>query len=240
MPIPIRHTSASIDPRWNVQQTDDGSATLIDVATGDSMHSGCGAMAETRHVYLENSGVAQRLRRGEATRVLEIGLGTGMGLLLTAELANESRTHMTYLGLENKLTPVSLARQFWNAIPTVAPELVTAYCDRLASEQPTGNVGEYCELTILQADAATWTRHKQSRRFDAVYFDPFSPQTSPKLWTPDVFANMRDAMVIGGRLVSYCVNRQVRDAMQSVGFDVTRVPGPINGKREVLVATKTR
>ena len=41
---------------------------------------------------------------------------------------------------------------------------------------------------------------------------------------------------VNGRLVSYCVNRRVRDTLTEVGFAVNRVAGPVGGKREVLVA----
>ena len=65
-----------------VQITDDDSRTLIDPVGEVAFHSGSGALAETRHVYLKNSGVSARLACGKNTSVLEIGLGTGLGMLL--------------------------------------------------------------------------------------------------------------------------------------------------------------
>jgi tRNA U34 5-methylaminomethyl-2-thiouridine-forming methyltransferase MnmC len=39
-------------------------------------------------------------------------------------------------------------------------------------------------------------------------------------------------------LVSYCVNGQVRRALEQAGFKVMRLPGPPGGKREVLAAAR--
>ena len=48
---------------------------------------------------------------------------------------------------------------------------------------------------------------------------------------------MHDALVKKGVLVTYSAKGSVRRAMQAVGFNVERLPGP-PGKREMLRATK--
>jgi len=242
MTIPDRLTYDSIDPRWSIRITDDGSATLVDRATGDSMHSGCGAIAETKHVYLHNSGVAKRLESGHQTRVLEVGLGTGMGCLLTSELAQRTRTQVEYVAIENKLMPASLVEHLDFEKQGIAPELVGAFrkhlrrCDN--QEISAGRMGDFCTLTIHQCDAATWSN--ETEPFDAIYFDPFSPESNPTLWSARVLSTMRHCLSTQGRLVSYCVNRKVRDTLESVGFVVERVAGPVGGKREVLIATASQ
>lgn len=242
MTIPDRLTYDSIDPRWSIRITDDGSPTLVDRESGDSMHSGCGAIAETRHVYLHNSGVAKRLESGKPTRVLEVGLGSGMGCLLTAELAQQTRTQIEYVAIENKLTPAALIEQLDFEKQGVAPEIIGAYRDHLRrsvhQEVSSGRVGDFCTLTIHQCDAATWSNVGEP--FDAIYFDPFSPESNPTLWGEQVLLAMRRCLSAEGRLVSYCVNRKVRDTLESVGFVVQRVAGPVGGKREVLVATASQ
>ncbi len=100
VPIPERATRPSSDPRWSIMTTDDGSQTLIDNACGDSMHSGCGALAETEHVYLINSGVAAALEQQRPQSVLEIGLGTGLALLATAQLAETCGAAVQYRRLK--------------------------------------------------------------------------------------------------------------------------------------------
>ena len=84
-----------------VQITDDNSRTLVHPETGVAFHSASGALAETRHVYLHNSGVQNKLENGGEAKVLEIGLGTGMGMLLTVNAAVSGQGRLEYHALES-------------------------------------------------------------------------------------------------------------------------------------------
>lgn len=274
MPIPDRLTFDSPDPRWQVRITDDGTPTLVDVASGQAMHSGCGAGAETRHVYLEGSGVAGRLDRGEPTAVLELGLGTGLGWLMTADRAAASRTPLRYLAIETELVPAAVIEALDWGRWLADPELADAYCrwlravegemsawgndpDRSSSTAATATGPEkvsgpetvcpmltFCyresTLRVLTADAARWLAGlgtaAEEGLFDAIYFDPYSPEAAPRLWRAEVFGQIRRVLAPHGQLATYCVSRAVRDAMGEGGLAVRRVPGPPGGKREVLVA----
>lgn len=267
MPVPERPQFPSPDPRFRLMRTDDGSRTLVDAATGDSFHSGCGAAAECRHVYLENSGVADRLRTRQPTSVLEVGFGTGMSLVLTAAEALRWQTPLHYVALEQRPLSAALLRQV--LLPTdseaASGDRVGAAADgKRGSEPHVGCTAEYrrcgetllqrleelppatrgsfdlaiaadCTLQLLICDARDW-QPAAEQRFDAIYFDPFSPASNPRLWELPVLQRMISALQPQGRLVSYCVSRVVRDRLQAVGFRVARVAGPPGGKREVLVA----
>lgn len=255
MPIPDRLTVDSPDPRWRVRLTDDGSPTLVEVASGQAMHSGCGACDETRHVYLDGSGVSDRLGRQESTRVLEVGFGTGMAWLMTADRAINSHTPLFYQALEIALPPASVIRQLDLGRFLDHPALLDAFCDWLATAEPCEASPDRSDarlefrfqtatLRVLLVDAVRWCAARSAapsprdgERFDAVYFDPYSPEAAPQLWTAEVFAAMFGELKTDGRLVTYCVSRTVRDALTIAGFAVRRVPGPARGKREVLIAS---
>ena len=240
MTIPDRETFASMDPRWLIQVTDDGSSTLVDRVTGDSMHSGCGAIAETAHVYLQNSGVAERLEKRQRCRVLEVGLGSGLGCLMSAQCANRYQTQLDYIALENNLAPASVVAQLVDKLQRIDASLVKSYCKIIGSTSSEsmlqGCVGPFCHLTVHLGDAVTW-QGDQEPPFDAIYYDPYSPDSNPELWSATVLTTMQRLLSPSGRLVSYCVSRQVRDTLTDVGFIVNRVRGPVGGKREVLIAT---
>lgn len=103
-------------------------------------------------------------------------------------------------------------------------------------------LSEFVQFELCQADALSPAMQTHlagvSSRFDAVYFDPFSPETNPQLWTPLVYQQANRLLKDSGRLVSYCVKGSVRRDLASVGFEVSKVPGPLKGKREVLCAVK--
>ena len=73
--------------------------------------------------------------------------------------------------------------------------------------------------------------------FDIVYFDAFSPEAQPELWTPEIFEKIFRAMKTGGILTTYSCKGIVKRAMKAAGFKLEKLPGP-PGKREFLRATK--
>ncbi|HEY1007606.1 MAG TPA: tRNA (5-methylaminomethyl-2-thiouridylate)-methyltransferase, partial [Sphingobacteriaceae bacterium] len=66
--------------------TGDGSATIFNARVGENYHSRHGALQESRHVFL-HSGLEFFLagRPAPAVSVLEVGLGTGLNFLLSAD-----------------------------------------------------------------------------------------------------------------------------------------------------------
>jgi tRNA U34 5-methylaminomethyl-2-thiouridine-forming methyltransferase MnmC len=85
--------------------TDDGSWTFESERYGETFRSRRGAARESLHVFLEGSGVAARLEAGLATRVLEIGLGTTLNLVLTASAAVRTGTPLEYVSVEREPLP---------------------------------------------------------------------------------------------------------------------------------------
>jgi tRNA U34 5-methylaminomethyl-2-thiouridine-forming methyltransferase MnmC len=231
-------------PRWQIQVTDDGSRTLASRDSRVAFHSGSGALTETRHVYLENSDVARRLSQQIETSVLEVGLGTAMGMLLTLAAPRAANTMLHYEAVELQWLPARLIRQLhphdWVADEDLVEQFLS-WRETLPEEPDEGtyrwNIDRYRQATVHVGRLENWTR-PAGKPFDAVYFDPFAPDVSAQLWAEPILARMYSWLSPGGRLVSYCVRRQVRDLLRTVGFDVQSVPGPPRGKREVLVATR--
>ncbi|MFG0261486.1 MAG: tRNA (5-methylaminomethyl-2-thiouridine)(34)-methyltransferase MnmD [Novipirellula sp. JB048] len=248
-----------------IEITDDGSRTLKSRLTGDSYHSASGGLTETRQVYLRNSGVEPRLTSGQRCRVLEIGLGTGMGMLVTVDCAARHQAPLYYVAVEyewlaasviGELDPASWVNDrsivenylSWRAtVPPRGTNLGSPSAGRapsLVSRPPqAGEVsvhrwqaGNEQVVEVHLADALRWEHPGGS--FDAIYFDPFAPHSNTELWQVPMLRKMEKLLSPTGRLVTYCVKREVRDRLSEVGFVVQKLPGPAAGKREVLVAAK--
>jgi tRNA U34 5-methylaminomethyl-2-thiouridine-forming methyltransferase MnmC len=73
--------------------------------------------------------------------------------------------------------------------------------------------------------------------FNLVYFDAFSPAMQPQMWTQNIFAKIYQSLQSGGILLTYSTKGDVKRTLKSVGFQLTKLPGPI-GKREILQAKK--
>ena len=74
--------------------------------------------------------------------------------------------------------------------------------------------------------------------YDIIYFDAFSPDKQPDLWSGDIFRKLFDSMQPAGILTTYSSKGSVRRAMESCGFQVEKLPGP-PGKLEMIRAVKT-
>jgi tRNA U34 5-methylaminomethyl-2-thiouridine-forming methyltransferase MnmC len=73
--------------------------------------------------------------------------------------------------------------------------------------------------------------------FDLIYFDAFSPDKQPELWTQEIFEKMYSLMKKDALLVTYCAKGQVRRNLIASGLKVEKLAGP-PGKREMLRAIK--
>jgi len=73
--------------------------------------------------------------------------------------------------------------------------------------------------------------------FHLVYFDAFSPDVQPELWSYQMFELIGKSLKQDGVLVTYCIKGEVKRILKSLGFRIEKLPGP-PGKREILRAWK--
>lgn len=186
------------------------------------------------------------MRTGQPTSVLEVGLGTGLGLLLTLDEARHRGTPLRFVSIERDWLPAETLEALDIGSHLRDPELAVSFFRwrRSLGVRPKPDLYRWSvssehEVFVTVGDLQDERTDPQTK-FDAIYFDPFSPQENPELWQPNVFARMFAMLADEGKFVTYCVKSDVRRQMTKVGFVVHRVPGPVGGKREVMVATKSR
>ncbi len=229
-----------------IQVTDDGSRTVLDSRSGVAYHSASGAVAETRHVYLVNSGIADRLAQSRSTALLEIGFGTGLAMLLTLDAALAGGAKLHYTAVEAELLDADLLGRLQMERYLRDPTLLDGFLrwrSGLSDPAPRGTLiwrpTANQRVTIEHRDATAWARAADEHtQFDAIYFDPFAPEQNAELWQTSFLHYMHRTLKPNTTLVTYCVSRAVREAMQAAGFRVQRVPGPAGGKRQVMIAWK--
>src|ERR1700754_376076 len=87
----------------DIVRTEDGSNTIYNPRVGENYHSTHGALQESRHVFLK-SGLQYFLDRSEnplsPVSILEVGFGTGLNFLLTADSCIEKNINLDYTGIE--------------------------------------------------------------------------------------------------------------------------------------------
>ncbi|WP_271406731.1 tRNA (5-methylaminomethyl-2-thiouridine)(34)-methyltransferase MnmD [Tenacibaculum soleae] len=209
--------------------TSDGSTTIHLPDWNEQYHSKHGAIQEAYHVFIK-SGLEQV--NTPKISILEIGFGTGLNCFITFL---ESNKIINYVGVE--------------AYPVSNTELVELnYVTELnaAEQQPVFNKMHALSWEEKHEVTSNFSLTKRQQffkdiddkeAFDLIYFDAFGAEHQPELWTEDIFKLMFNALNKNGILVTYAAKGSVRRAMQSVGFNVERLPGP-PGKREMLRAIK--
>lgn len=217
-----------------IKFTLDGSPTLYRADIDEHYHSSKGALAESRHVFIE-SGLMYRLNQSPlpaVLSVLEIGLGTGLNAALSAISASENLQRVEYTALEP--FPPSLETLQAISYSSDIDYLIKAIYQASWNEKV--DISPY--FTLLKLDSSfpqSWLQ-----QCDVVYFDAFSPEKQPQMWTSEGFCKIHEAMNPGGVFTTYCAKGAVRRMLQSVGFTTERLQGPPGGKREILRAIKHR
>ncbi len=216
--------------------TEDGSTSIFLPQLNEHYHSHHGAVQESQYVFMKMGW--EELRWKNRVDVLEIGFGTGLNawLVLNEMLGDPAAPRVHYTSLELYPVELNLLAQvgYWNLVAN-------------------GSGHDHKQL-FLNMHVASWDSEaeiypgfvleklKQSVQdfqprilYDLIFFDAFSPNVQPELWTKEIFEKMFAAMNPGGILVTYCAKGDVRRNMIAAGFEVERVAGP-PGKREMLRA----
>ncbi|WP_298368413.1 tRNA (5-methylaminomethyl-2-thiouridine)(34)-methyltransferase MnmD [uncultured Lutibacter sp.] len=212
--------------------TSDGSSTIHLPDWNEQYHSKHGAIQEAMHVFIK-SGLS--LFSNSEISILEIGFGTGLNSFITFLEAKNLQLNIKYVGVE--AYPVSMQEiEKLNYVEELkALNFEAVFKDM--HEQDWGINGEISSDFLLTKRKQFFNEINDINTFNLIYFDAFGARVQPELWTEDIFKIMFDALKKDGVLVTYSAKGSVRRAMQTVGFEVERLPGP-PGKREMLRAIK--
>ncbi|WP_338733043.1 tRNA (5-methylaminomethyl-2-thiouridine)(34)-methyltransferase MnmD [Mangrovimonas cancribranchiae] len=219
--------------------TKDGSKTIHLEDWNEQYHSTHGAIQEAKHVFLKH-GLAFKLSQIEhanpSLSILEIGFGTGLNAFLTFLESQKHCIPIAYTGVE--------------AYPVLLDEISELnYAELLSSNQEEQAIFKQMhtsewevpnhlskEFTLLKVKSF-FKDITFNNQFDVIYFDAFGSRVQPELWEVSIFKLMYHALKSQGVLVTYSAKGSARRAMQEVGFQVEKLPGP-PGKREMLRAIK--
>ncbi|MFT5781437.1 MAG: tRNA 5-methylaminomethyl-2-thiouridine biosynthesis bifunctional protein [Pseudomonas sp.] len=200
-----------------------------------------GGLAETRHVFLQQNALAERftaLPAGGQLIIGETGFGTGLNFLCAWQLfaqtaAQNCRLH--FVSVEKyPLTRSDLQRALalWPELAPYAAPLLAQYVAVHPGFQRFSLAGGRVSLTLLIGDALEQLPELDAP-VDAWFLDGFAPQRNPRMWCPELFAELARLSHPGTTLATFCSAGDVRRALNAAGFKMKRVTG-IGRKWEVL------
>ncbi|MDN5287627.1 MAG: tRNA 5-methylaminomethyl-2-thiouridine-forming methyltransferase MnmC [Mucilaginibacter sp.] len=224
-----------IDNNLEIVTTADGSKTIYNTLVGEHYHSRNGALQESRHVFV-NSGLNYFLAAGNVKQVsiLEVGFGTGLNFLLSAEVCTENKIALHYTGIE--AYPISAAMmaqtEYEQYIPAPLWETyLTSYPAALTDKI---NLDIYNQLRIAHCKLIDF---KTDQQYDIVYFDAFASAHQPEMWEQAAISHVASFLKPGGVFVTYAITGNLKRMLKGLGFKIEKIPGAL-GKREMLRAVK--
>lgn len=218
-----------------ITPTGDGSNTLYNETIGEHYHSKHGALQESKHVFID-AGLkhAQESFPDQPLQILEIGFGTGLNFLMTAAYAAEQQLHINYTGIEAyPLGREELSATLYDQyVPAEIWENFISNYDQALTKSTA--VNSRLQLTIPHT---TLQEFHSEERFDLVYFDAFSVQHQPEMWSDEIIGHVCSFLKPGGIFVTYAITGKLKRALKSFGMSIEKLPGA-PGKREMLRAIK--
>lgn len=212
--------------------TEDGSSSLYVPSLNEAYHSIHGAIQESEHIFIAAGLNAEIFSSMKNIKIFEVGFGTGLNALLTIIYAKNriinyhtielyplqefewKQLNYSVLEKKNKQIFYDLHQSPW--------EIITNITD---------------SFTLLKNNIAMQNISLSENEYDLVYFDAFSPDSQPEMWSESVFLTIFKAMKSRGILMTYSTKGIVKRTLQNVGFKIEKLAGP-PGKREILRAYK--
>jgi tRNA U34 5-methylaminomethyl-2-thiouridine-forming methyltransferase MnmC len=209
----------------------DGSHTLYVEALNEHYHSVHGAIQESLHVFIHacfnHSSV-------NPVKIFEIGFGTGLNAILTFIETDKTDKIVVYHSIELYPIENQLADQlnYPEFLPDKYGKIFKQFHKLEWNKQHEIEKNFY--LNKIQADLISYPL---TEMYDIIYFDAFSPEKQPELWSESVFKKLFEHLNYGGILTTYSAKGLIKQRLRQVGFHVERLKGP-PGKWQMIRATK--
>lgn len=211
--------------------TADGSTSIWIPAMDEMYHSHKGAINESLHVYIENG--FKQIAEVEQIAILEVGMGTGLNVLLTYLESQKSHTQTFMTTLE----PYPLSVQEYENLNFDKQLGLDSEITQRIHKASFDALEQFGELFILEKKKCTLEDFEPTKKYNLVYFDAFAPNKQASPWQISNLEKVYHLLETGGILTTYCSQGQFKRDLKSIGFEVTNPEGPM-AKREITVAIK--
>jgi tRNA U34 5-methylaminomethyl-2-thiouridine-forming methyltransferase MnmC len=219
----------------SIVTTADGSKTIYNSEVGENYHSKHGALQESQHVFL-NSGLRYFLAGTEVEEVsvLEVGFGTGLNFLLSADFCTAKNIDLTYTGIEAYPLSEEILSQtgYEKYVPALIwQSFLNCYSQSL---QQSVQLNPHVQLHTAHSQLLNYST---TQLFNVIYFDAFAALHQPEMWSEEAIDHTIKFLKPGGVFVTYAITGNLKRQLKAAGFKVEKAPGA-PGKREMLRATK--
>ncbi len=213
--------------------TADGSNTIYNPQVGENYHSKHGALQESLHVFI-NAGLNYFLNTNNAKQVsiLEVGFGTGLNFLLSADFCTNHQIQLNHTGIEAyPLSHELILQTGYDAYvsSTMWESFTAAYS---AALKDNAALNSYCNFKV---EACKLLDFNSDFKYDVIYFDAFASIHQPEMWNEEAIGHTIKFLKPGGIFVTYAITGNLKRMLKALGLTIQKIPGAA-GKREMLRA----
>lgn len=211
-------------------KTKDGSDSLLRTDIQEHYHSTFGAIQESEHIFIKNGLLACSKKE---LQIFEMGMGTGLNVFLSWIRSKDNGMKVRYYSIEKyPVSPdIAMSLNYPDILDPAAREVFNTI--HLGPWNQELDLGHF-KLHKIHSDILSTTLPQGN---DLIYFDAFSPEKEPDLWTDELFGKVYSSMNSGGILMTYSAKGEVRRKLIASGFRVEKLQGP-PGKHHILRVSK--
>ncbi|WMN12561.1 tRNA (5-methylaminomethyl-2-thiouridine)(34)-methyltransferase MnmD [Marivirga salinae] len=213
--------------------TEDGSHSLYHEGLKETYHSFHGALQESVHVFIEKGLRFWRTKSGlpKQVDIFEVGFGTGLNALLTAQFAIDNEVKINFTTIEPYPLDMEIIDQLNYATSIGQDNLKTVFKELHSCKwEENIEISPYFSIHKIKSKLEDF---QTDQRFDVLFFDAFAPSKQAELWTADLLQKCFSLLREGGVFTTYSAKGQLKRDLKSVGFEVETLPGP-PGKKEMV------
>lgn len=225
-----------------IKPTKDGSTTLYSPRFEQHYHNPNGAVAESRYIFFETTGLHEEIRQQRSFNIFETGFGTGMNLLLLLETLEKEPYSgaITYLSVEAyPISEETISKLQFGKDSGL--DKYKSLLDKIFHDSKPGmnrfDLGKDRTLLLYIGQFNhLFVQETITESFQYIFHDPFSPEVNAELWTPDIFQKLISISSPDALLTTYCAASSARAAMAVARWYVAKNRGAL-GKREMTLAS---
>ena len=226
--------------------TADGTETFFNQEYQEAYHSTkAGAYTESLQKFILPCNIPELAKKGKIN-ILDIGFGLGYNVTVAIKEAKK-------VNKDVKINIISIEKDksvFEKIKSLNIPEnLKDVYSFLLSGKFITQKIGNFefftyfsqhenVSVTVLIGEGREILKKlsKTGLKFDAVFYDAFSPKVNTEMWTVDIFKVVKSLMKEEAVLATYSASLAVRKGLLEAGFKIGLVE-PVGRKSYSTVAT---
>ena len=218
------------EDNYKLVKTADGSYTLYNKKYNAYYHSLYGAKSESEYVFLHHSNLLKLLKTLKKINILEVGLGTGLNLLLTIKEAIKfPTTKVNYYAYEPEPIPTTIWENFLKTYDF--PEKWFFPLLKRKNQFSIENINVNIFWEPWQGELVS------TQKFNIIYYDAFGPKQHPEMWEEKMLISAYNNLGEPGRLVTFSITGNTKRILKKHNIKFSRPKG-FGKKREMLVVEK--